>query len=102
VLNPPNGWAFNSNNWPYGAAGPYSPKKADYPKYMDRPARTRAASMPAGAEGPQDFTLGGLITAAYDPYLTAFARLVPTLVAAYAPHLTAIRPRPRSPIRSRR
>jgi acyl-homoserine-lactone acylase len=31
----------------------------------------------------KDFTLPGLLAAAYDPYLTAFARLVPTLVAAY-------------------
>src|SRR6201996_6064382 len=31
LLNPANGWIFNTNNWPYSAAGPYSPKRADYP-----------------------------------------------------------------------
>jgi acyl-homoserine-lactone acylase len=34
-------------------------------------------------EGRTDFTREGLLKAAFDPYLTAFARLVPTLVAAY-------------------
>jgi acyl-homoserine-lactone acylase len=31
----------------------------------------------------KDFTLPTLIEAAYDPYLTAFADLIPTLVKAY-------------------
>ena len=31
----------------------------------------------------KNLTLGGLIDKAYDPYLTAFARLIPTLVTAY-------------------
>lgn len=84
VLNPKNGWVFNSNNWPYGAAGPYSPKKADFPKYMDQAGENpRGVHAPLVLKDRKDFTLGGLITAAYDPYLTAFARLVPTLVAAY-------------------
>src|SRR3954447_3247518 len=26
LLNPPNGWLFNTNNWPYSAAAQYSPK----------------------------------------------------------------------------
>ena len=84
VLNPKNGWVFNSNNWPYGAAGAYSPKKADFPKYMDQAGENpRGVHAPLVLKDRKDFTLGGLITAAYDPYLTAFARLVPTLVAAY-------------------
>src|SRR5215203_1760450 len=34
-------------------------------------------------DGKKDFTLGSLITAAYDPYLTAFDPLLPPLFAAY-------------------
>ncbi|MGH8400077.1 MAG: penicillin acylase family protein, partial [Gammaproteobacteria bacterium] len=35
VMNPPNGWVFNTNDWPWTTAGDYSPKAADYPQYMD-------------------------------------------------------------------
>jgi len=34
-------------------------------------------------EGKKDFTLQGLIDAAYDPYLPAFARLIPILIEAW-------------------
>src|SRR5258708_7226244 len=36
LLNPATGWLYNANNWPWSAAGPSSPKKADYPAYVDR------------------------------------------------------------------
>ncbi len=36
AINPPVGWAKNSNDWPWQSAGPDSPKAADYPKYMDQ------------------------------------------------------------------
>jgi acyl-homoserine-lactone acylase len=85
VLNPPNGWVFNTNNWPYTAAGPYSPKKADYPKYMDTFGENpRGLHADLVLKDAKNLTLGGLIDKAYDPYLTAFARLIPTLEAAYA------------------
>jgi acyl-homoserine-lactone acylase len=85
VLNPPNGWVFNTNNWPYTAAGPYSPKKADYPKYMDSAGENpRGIHANLVLKDAKNLTLGGLIDKAYDPYLTAFARLIPTLEAAYA------------------
>src|SRR3954466_15315819 len=35
LLNPGSGWLYNSNNWPWSAAGPSSPKKADFPVYVD-------------------------------------------------------------------
>src|SRR3989441_10739867 len=35
LLNPASGWLYNSNNSPWSAAGPSSPKKADYPVYVD-------------------------------------------------------------------
>ena len=31
AIDPPNGWVMNTNDWPYSAAGPYSPKRADFP-----------------------------------------------------------------------
>ncbi|HVH69492.1 MAG TPA: penicillin acylase family protein, partial [Candidatus Dormibacteraeota bacterium] len=30
LLNPKSGWLYNSNNWPWSAAGPDSPKKEDF------------------------------------------------------------------------
>ena len=35
VVSPPNGWVDNNNNAPWPAAGAFSPKAANYPKYMD-------------------------------------------------------------------
>lgn len=85
VINPPNGWAFNTNNWPYTAAGPYSPKKANFPKYMDTFGENpRGLHAELVLKDVKNLTLGSLIEKAYDPYLTAFARLIPTLEAAYA------------------
>jgi acyl-homoserine-lactone acylase len=84
LLNPPNGWLYNTNNWPYSAAGPNSPKRESYPRYMDVAGENpRGIHAVRVLDGKRDFTLGSLIGAAYDPYLTAFAQLVPTLVAAY-------------------
>ncbi|MBX7186893.1 MAG: penicillin acylase family protein [Vicinamibacteria bacterium] len=84
VVSPKNGWVYNTNNWPYSAAGADSPRRADFPAYMEE-----------GVENPRgihairvlskrtDFTLDSLIAAAYDPYLPAFADLVPLLVKAW-------------------
>ena len=84
LKNPPNGWLMNTNNWPYSAAGPYSPKQADFPRYMDSVGETpRGVQATRVLSGRKDFTLPTLIEAAYDPYLTAFADLIPTLVKAY-------------------
>src|SRR4029077_11784859 len=33
VLNPANGWVYNSNNWPWSAAGAHSPKREAFPRY---------------------------------------------------------------------
>src|ERR1700676_656986 len=84
LLNPANGWIANTNNWPYSAAGAYSPRAKDYPRYMDS-----AGENPRGVHAQlvlkerKDFTLQSLIAAAYDPLLPAFERLIPNLVAAY-------------------
>ncbi|WP_243626088.1 acylase [Phenylobacterium hankyongense] len=84
LLNPPNGWIFNTNDWPYSAAGPYSPKLADYPRYMDTHGENpRGIHATRVLQARKDFTLPTLIQAAYDPYLPAFATLIPALLQAY-------------------
>ncbi|HYW16179.1 MAG TPA: penicillin acylase family protein [Allosphingosinicella sp.] len=84
VINPPNGWIQNTNNWPYSAAGPYSPKQKDFPRYMDTFGETpRGIQAVRVLQEKRRLTLEGLRDAAYDPYQSAFARLIPGLVAAW-------------------
>ena len=84
VINPPNGWVFNTNDWPYSAAGDNSPKQADFPRYMDtfgeNPRGLHATRLLTGASG---FTVPKLITDAFDSYLPEFARQLPILVSDY-------------------
>ena len=84
VVNPPNGWIQNTNNWPYSAAGANSPKPGDFPRYMDtfgeNPRGIHALQV-LGAR--RDFTLERLREAAYDSYQPAFAQLIPGLVRAW-------------------
>jgi acyl-homoserine-lactone acylase len=84
VLTPANGWAMNTNNWPWTSAGADSPRKADFPRYMDQvgenPRGTHAVRV---LTARSDFTPQTLISAAFDSYLPAFARLVPVLLASY-------------------
>jgi acyl-homoserine-lactone acylase len=84
VVNPANGWIQNTNNWPYSASGPYSPKREQFPAYVD-----------AGSENPRgvhavrvlsarkDFTIDSVIAAGYDRALPQFERMVPALVKAW-------------------
>jgi acyl-homoserine-lactone acylase len=84
LLNPPNGWIQNTNNWPYSAAGRFSPRQADYPRYMDTLGETpRGIHAQRVLDGRTGFTLDTLRDAAFDPYLTGFAELLPGLIAAY-------------------
>jgi len=84
VHNPKSGWLYNTNNWPYSAAGPDSPKEKDYPLYVD-PGGENARGVHAVRvlQGRKDFTLGGLLSAAFDSYLPAFDVLLPALLQAY-------------------
>ncbi|RAK51030.1 penicillin acylase family protein [Phenylobacterium deserti] len=84
VINPPNGWVMNTNNWPYTAAAQFSPKRASFPGYMDVFGENpRGVHADLVLKARKDFTLQRLIDAAYDPYLPAFARLLPGLFEAY-------------------
>jgi acyl-homoserine-lactone acylase len=84
VINPPNGWVYNTNNWPYSAAGSYSPKKSSYPDYVDAGSENaRGLHAIRVLENRTDFTIASLIDAAYDEYLTAFEAMLPPLVRDY-------------------
>jgi acyl-homoserine lactone acylase PvdQ len=85
LLNPATGWLYNTNNWPWSAAGPNSPKKADYPAYVDRGIEESPRGFHAlrVLDKKKDFTLDSLIAAAYDSYLPAFDVLMPRLLKAY-------------------
>ncbi len=84
LLNPSNGWLFNSNNWPFTAAGDQSPKREDYPRYMwtkgENPRGPHAIEVLSRLRGA---TLDSLIAAGYDGHLTAFDVLLPPLIAAF-------------------
>ena len=84
LLNPSNGWLFNSNNWPFSAAGDQSPKRERYPRYMwtkgENPRGPHAVEM---LRDIHNVTLDSLIAAGYDGHLTAFDVLLPPLFAAY-------------------
>jgi len=84
VHNPSTGWLYNTNNWPYSAAGPNSPKEKDYPAYVESGGENaRGIHAIRVLQGKKDFTLGSLLKAAFDSYLPAFDQLLPPLIDAY-------------------
>ncbi|WP_374297562.1 penicillin acylase family protein [Sphingomonas sp.] len=84
VANPRVGWVYNTNDWPWRAAGPDSPKMSDHPRYMDQVGgNARGEHAELLLAGQRGWTSERLRAAAYDPYLPAFARLLPGLVAAW-------------------
>lgn len=81
LLNPPNGWIQNTNNWPFTAAAEYSPRAEDYPVYMaNNSENPRGVHAVRVLQDRTDFTIDSLIEAAYDPTLTAFEELIPSLL----------------------
>jgi acyl-homoserine-lactone acylase len=84
LLNPASGWIQNTNNWPFSAAGPASPKLADYPAYLwSNPENARGLNAVRVLSRAKSFTLDSLITAAYDPALPALETLLPVLFRAF-------------------
>ncbi len=86
LLNPASGWIYNSNNWPWSAAGPSSPKQSDFPAYVE----TGRAEQPRGYHalkvlpGRKDFTMDNLLTTvAFDSYMPSFEKMIPPLIKAY-------------------
>ena len=85
LLNPASGWIYNSNNWPWSAAGPSSPKRADFPAYVETGTEEswRGVHAIRVLSNRKDFSIEKLRAAAYDSYLPAFEKMIPPLVAAY-------------------
>jgi len=85
LLNPSVGWLYNSNNWPWSAAGPASPHRDAFPRYVE----TGLEETPRGSHalrvlsGAGDWTMDKLVAAAFDNYLPAFERMLPVLLRAY-------------------
>ncbi len=101
VVNPEVGWVHNSNNWPYSAAGPDSPKRSAFPRYMDTAGENeRGIHGTMLLEGRHDFTLERLREAAFNSYLPLFAVLVPKLTQAYddAPAADPLKSKLQAPI----
>jgi acyl-homoserine-lactone acylase len=85
VVNPPNGWVYNSNNYPYSAAGANSPKQKDFAAYFDSGTENpRGVHAIRVLDGKKGFTLDSLIGAAYDSYMPEFEIQIPLLLKAHA------------------
>jgi acyl-homoserine lactone acylase PvdQ len=84
LLNPATGWLYNTNNYPWSAAGSSSLKQADFPTYVDNGTENaRGLHALRVLENRKDFTLDKLREAAYDNYLPWFEKTVPALIAAW-------------------
>ena len=101
AINPKSGWVYNTNNFPYSAAGPDSPKASDYPRYMDPGSENpRGIHAIRVLKDRKDFTLDGLLAAAFDSYMPAFETSIPPLLKAYdaAPANHPLKAKLREPI----
>ncbi|HKV71013.1 MAG TPA: penicillin acylase family protein [Gemmatimonadales bacterium] len=85
VVNPPSGWLYNSNNWPWSAAGPDSPRRSDFPRYVETGTEESFRGMHALRVLPalHQATPDSVIAAAFDNYLPGFAQMLPALLKAY-------------------
>ncbi len=84
LKNPASGWVYNSNNWPWSAAGPSSLKQSDFPKYVDSGVESaRGLHAIRVLKDKKDFTLESLNDAAYDSYLPWFEKTIPALIKAW-------------------
>ena len=88
AVNPASGWAYNSNDAPWwaagAAAGSGSPRQADFPVYVESgtgSARGRHAQRVL--ETARAWTLDSLIAGAFDSYLPWFETTIPALVRAW-------------------
>ena len=101
VVNPASGWLYNTNNWPYSAAGVNSPRRADFPRYVDDGSENpRGLHAIRVLQNRKDFSIPALIDAAFDTYLTAFEVLLPPLFRSYdaAPAAHSLKNRLAEPI----
>ncbi|MDN3202557.1 acylase [Algoriphagus sediminis] len=84
IKNPETNWIQNCNSTPFTAAGEFSPKREDYPFYMAPDQENfRGIHAVQVLKDAKDMTIESFIEMAYDPYLPAFAELIPELIQAY-------------------
>lgn len=84
AINPPNGWVQNTNNWPFSSAGPNSPRRDQYPAYVESGVENpRGIHAVRVLSGKKDFTVDSLIAAAFDTAQPGFDPLLPTLLKAF-------------------
>lgn len=85
AINPATGWAYNSNNWPWSAAGISSPRRRDFPRYVERGTRESMRGLHALRllDGQRGWTMTSLTRAAFDSYLPSFGIMVPALLKAW-------------------
>jgi acyl-homoserine-lactone acylase len=87
VVNPPNGWTYNTNNYPFSASGPqHSPKQKDFPAYVDSGSENpRGVHAIRVLDGKKGFTLESLMKdVAYESYQPEFEIQIPLLLKAHA------------------
>jgi acyl-homoserine-lactone acylase len=84
AIDPRGGWAYNSNDEPWRAAGVDSPRAADFPRYMDMagpsPRGDHATALLATAH---DLTPEGLRDIAFDPWMPLFPPAIADLRRAF-------------------
>jgi acyl-homoserine-lactone acylase len=84
LLDPKSGYLFNVNDSPWNGAGESSLHRKDYPAYVETGTESaRGVHAMQLLKGRRDFTLDGLVTAAYDSYLPWFSKPMPALVQAW-------------------
>ena len=84
LFNPSSGFLFNVNNAPWWGAGESSLKKSDFPAYVEMGTESaRGMHAIRVLAGKKDFTLDGLLAAAFDSYLPWFDKPIPALLTAY-------------------
>lgn len=80
VRNPRTNWLYNANDAPWRAAGPDSPRRAAFPRYMDtagaNPRGDHAVRLLGEARA---LTPDGLRRIAYSPWLPFFDELIPEM-----------------------
>jgi acyl-homoserine-lactone acylase len=84
LLDPKSGYLFNVNDSPWNGAGESSLHRKDYPSYVETGTESaRGMHAMQLLRGRRDFTLDGLVTAAYDSYLPWFVTPLPSLIQAW-------------------
>jgi acyl-homoserine-lactone acylase len=83
IVNPNTGWIYNTNDGPWFGAGPDSPKREAFPKYLDTLGENaRGWHMTKLLGEHHGLTLERLVSdVAFDPFLPAFEKLIPLLAA---------------------